>query len=58
MNNSIHVFSLGGSGAAIARDVDWNGDASGWKAEEVVDIGGGYGELLAEILTANPLIAK
>ncbi len=26
--------------------------------EEVVDIGGGYGELLAEIISANPFIKK
>lgn len=32
------MYRLGGSGGAVARDVDWEG-GGGWQAEEVVDIG-------------------
>jgi hypothetical protein len=35
------------TGRRIARDLDWRG------VRQVVDIGGGYGELLAEILAAQ-----
>ncbi len=51
----VQIGRLGGAGGAVARDVDWGGEG-GWRAEQVVDIGGGYGELLAEIMSMNPRI--
>ena len=38
--------------------MDLVGEFGAWQVEEVVDIGGGYGELLAEIISANPFIKK
>ena len=36
----VQIGRLGGAGGAVARDVDW-GREGGWRAEQVVDIGGG-----------------
>ncbi len=42
----------------MAQDMELTGEYGAWQAEEVVDVGGGYGELLAEIISANPFIKK
>lgn len=44
---------LGGADAAIANDVPWSSIV-----DALVDVGGGYGEMLSTILRAHPAIEK